>query len=109
MGNPDPHEDWHTSGYVEFCQVLAGKSPCPVEQFKKFASPFGLVDMAGNLAEWTSSDYCEPKRPCEKIVRGTGEPALGELRGAHGDSHAPQFGSSSLGFRCAISLGQPAN
>lgn len=108
-GNNDPRDDPHTGGYREFCQVFSGGESCSVSQFKKFASPFGLVDMAGNLAEWTSSEHCEPKRQCEKIVRGTGNPALGELRGAHRGSSAPAFGSSSIGFRCATSLGQPTN
>jgi len=108
-GNADPHEDPHSSGYREFCQVMSGDSPCPVDQFKKFASPFGLVDMAGNLAEWTSSDFCEPKGQCGKIVRGTGNPSIGELRGAHRELQSPKLKDSTLGFRCALSLGQTAN
>ena len=65
--------------------------------------------MAGNLAEWTSSDYCEPKGQCGKIVRGTGDPALGELRGAHRDFEPLKVKSSTLGFRYARSLGQSPN
>jgi len=106
-GNSDPHYDPSTYGYKEFCQITPGKTPCPVDQFKKFASPFGLLNMTGNLSEWTSSEDCEPKGPCRRIVRGSGSPSLGELRSAHRDSKAPSFGSSTVGFRCALSVGAP--
>jgi len=75
-GNSDPHYDPSTYGYKEFCQITPGKTPCPVDQFKKFASPFGLLNMTGNLSEWTSSEDCEPKGPCRRIVRGSGSPSL---------------------------------
>jgi len=108
-GNEDPHYDFKSYAYREFCQTPPGQEPCPVGQFRRFASPFGLLDMAGNLAEWTSSDYCEPKGPCGKIVRGSGGPSLGELRGAHREAQAPMTRDSTLGFRCAVSLGSSPN
>jgi formylglycine-generating enzyme len=106
-GNADPHYDPHSYGYREFCQITPGKTPCPVDQFRKFPSPFGLLNMTGNLSEWTSSEDCELKGPCRRIVRGSGSPALGELRSAHRDSKAPSGASSTVGFRCARSPEPP--
>jgi formylglycine-generating enzyme required for sulfatase activity len=101
-GNQDPHYEDH--GYEEFCNVSAGGPSCPVGQYKRVASPFGLLDMAGNLKEWTSSEYCESGGVCSKIVRGAGGPTLGELRSAHRDYERVSMWSSTLGFRCALPL-----
>jgi formylglycine-generating enzyme required for sulfatase activity len=104
-GNDAPHYNVATGRYREFCNSYPNNDFCPVGQFKKFASPFDLLDMAGNLAEWTSSEDCGLKPPCRKIVRGCGGPALAEMRSAHRESQAPTLKDFTLGFRCALSLG----
>ena len=103
-GNSDPHSDTNTGKYQEFSRVRPGDTPCPVGQFRKFASPFGLLDMVGNLAEWTSSDNCEPKGSCRKIVRGDSGPTLGEMRCAHRVRAPADSWASTVGFRCVLSL-----
>jgi formylglycine-generating enzyme required for sulfatase activity len=48
----------------------------PVGSYPRGASPFGLLDMAGNVYEWTSSPYCYyPQHNCAsnyRMYRGGG-------------------------------------
>ena len=56
------------------------KSPLPVDRFSEVQSPFGVVNLAGNVSEWTSSDFAlypnSTAKPIDfhgvvaKIIRG---------------------------------------
>ncbi|MBI5533485.1 MAG: SUMF1/EgtB/PvdO family nonheme iron enzyme [Deltaproteobacteria bacterium] len=84
----------------------------PVGLFKQGASPYGALDMAGNVWEWTASEYCQyPHTSCERgkiALRGGGwlnhEGASG-VRAANRDSVWATMKGSALGFRCARSIG----
>ena len=92
---PTEREWEHAAGSKDFpwgdqwnpnnCRNSAGQSagaaggPSPVGSFPGGASPFGLLDMAGNVFEWTSSLYLPytvnaPQNPrmngLRKVVRG---------------------------------------
>ncbi|MDX2032385.1 MAG: SUMF1/EgtB/PvdO family nonheme iron enzyme [Blastocatellia bacterium] len=93
----------------------------PVGQFVLGASPFGVVDMSGNVWEWTASDYREyPGGSIEappagftnlKVIRGgsylsSGKKATATLRVGWPGSRdswpkgrAPEY--DQTGFRCA--------
>lgn len=87
------------------------------------ASPFGALDMAGSLAEWTSSlkrpypyDAADgreaPDAAGERVTRGGDyvfdtEPELLTATHRDGFSNAPGRGHRHIGFRCAISAPQP--
>ncbi len=83
------------------------------------ASPFGVLDMSGSLAEWTStlqspypydpSDGREaPHAPGERVTRGGDylyDADAKALTATHrtGFSNAPERGHRHIGFRCAAS------
>jgi formylglycine-generating enzyme required for sulfatase activity len=81
----------------------------PVGSFPKGATPEGLQDMAGNVAEWTTSQACPtPGQACaekKRPARGGGwdmwafATAQGNFRGGY--EYDPSERLSEIGFRCA--------
>ena len=88
----------------------------PVGTFPKGASPFGLLDAAGNGWEWVSSAYKPyPYDPSDgredlsrdqiRVTRGGGQDSLlDELTTTHRGRHVsrnPRGGHHNISFRCA--------
>lgn len=74
--------------------------PWPVGSRPKGANPDGVLDLAGNVREWTAS----PGEPGKRIVRGGGwfmRASALEVRKRDGID--PTRGSNGVGFRCARS------
>ncbi|MBI3330340.1 MAG: SUMF1/EgtB/PvdO family nonheme iron enzyme [Nitrospinae bacterium] len=88
----------------------------PVGSFPRGASPYGVLDLSGNVWEWVSSAYLPyPYRADD----GREELAAGPVRGTRGGGHdakadeitttqrgrnlsrAPRSGHHNIGFRCA--------
>lgn len=85
----------------------------PVGSFPKGATPDGVLDLAGNVVEWTSSPYCpfdEPHCKTDKRVeKGAGwlHHELREARASFRDSAKLSSTFANDGFRCASNPPSP--
>ena len=79
----------------------------PVGRYQGGASPEGVLDLAGNVWEWTESHYCPyDKEDCDdsrRVLRGGGWDTVEsqDVRAAHRYPSAPTARGKSIGFRCA--------
>jgi len=93
-------------------------SSAPVDAFPEGASPYGVLDMAGNQWEWVSSAYKPyPYRSDDGRENQNPGPVRSTRGGGHDSSDEeitttqrgrnlsrnPQAGHHNIGFRCAIS------
>ncbi|MFO0760118.1 MAG: SUMF1/EgtB/PvdO family nonheme iron enzyme [Byssovorax sp.] len=82
----------------------------PVGSYPKGATPEGIVDMAGNVAEWTDSPFCRYEEPkCatpSRVIRGgswyTSNARF--VRAAHREGAQPEVVRNFIGFRCAKTM-----
>lgn len=107
-GNTPPRQDTGSAaranfGTVACCAPSASdgyRKTAPVGSYPEGASPFGVLDMAGNVWEWTANAF--PDRPDERAIRGGGwgnNPYC--LRVSYRHGNPPDFSLDMVGFRCA--------
>jgi iron(II)-dependent oxidoreductase len=93
-----------------------GEVTLPIGSYPDWASVYGVMDMAGNAAEWTAdwydaayyadSAYDNPSGPEEGTLRSARggswkNPAVG-VRSANRGGNYPEVFSSGVGFRCVL-------
>jgi toxoflavin biosynthesis protein ToxD len=72
----------------------------PVGSFPSGASPFGLLDAAGNVFQWTSTPW--PHKPDAMTVKGSAWDDYGGVgRGASAHGRQRGIRHAIVGFRCA--------
>ena len=91
------------------------EATAPAGSFARGAGPYGELDLAGNVAEWTA-DWFDAGYYEKAPERGPAGPATGELKTVRGGSwfsasseartaarvgYAPGVGLDLVGFRCA--------
>jgi formylglycine-generating enzyme required for sulfatase activity len=99
----------------------------PANAFPDAASPYGMLNMAGNVMEWTADWFFryegstsveeDPKPPAEpsdnprKVSRGGSflSYATDQVTTYHRVAYPVDFRNVTTGFRCAKSLAKPAD
>jgi formylglycine-generating enzyme required for sulfatase activity len=81
------------------CAGFAPGHPVDVGGYPAGASPYGVLDLAGNVWEWTADAYSEDEQ--RRVVKGGSCCSyFVPPRAANRNAWAPDYRDSDLGFRC---------
>ncbi len=107
-GSDSREYPWGNTFYSDRCNI--GDKPLAVGSFKGGDSPFGVSDMAGNVAEWTATAYETRPADSRNFTGRYGQPIIKggswddnskSCRSAARDTRrAAAYRSTTVGFRC---------
>jgi formylglycine-generating enzyme required for sulfatase activity len=93
------HANWGNFDGEGPCAGANPGRPVPVGQYPGGASPYGILDLGGNVWEWVETAYED--EPGRRLVRGGSCCSyFVEPRAANRNAWAPQYRDGDLGFRC---------
>lgn len=95
-------EDWQDGKYCNNWDTKIGGTT-PVDRYSEGVSPYGVWDMAGNVWEWTASEY---QGPHMHVLRGGSWRLFGgfNVRIVHNSWLVLSDTRDDIGFRPALSL-----
>ena len=96
-GNAPPGDQLCWSGVTRRTEL------CAVGSFPNGASPYGVLDMAGNATEWTAQTFGLSPGPVHRVVHGghAFETLAHRMLSALRLAEDPETHTGGLGFRCA--------
>lgn len=98
---------WGNEFMAENCHTSESGSdgPCPVEAHPAGASPYGVMDMAGNVWEWTVTKYQDDKDWWVLKGGAWDYKGLKDTRCASRICFRSDFRNQAVGFRCCWDAG----
>lgn len=111
-GTDGRHYPWGEGFDVQRCNTSEGgqKTTTPVTQYQAGASMYGVLDMAGNVWEWTT-DEIKPRglgrqnQETKRVLKGgSWNTTKGSAECAASTSAWPHERLEDAGFRCVLSL-----
>ena len=88
---------------LEFGYQRGGVGTMPVGHFSGGASPYEVLDMAGNVWEWTTSTRIEKGETLQVLKGGSFLTPARTAVSAHGMLEDPDMAHPDVGFRCVRS------
>ena len=78
-------------------------APAQVGSYPTGASPYGVMDMSGNVFEWTSTGFGEPPTLWVVVKSGSSAQRWDTVRIAYRTGAPWDWERDVLGIRCAVS------